>query len=180
MIKEDLLVRLQADRQALFEAIENVPDEALRMPGAVGTWSALDVLAHLTAWDGETLRRIAYATGENNRPPHNIDDAAYWQSWNEKQVQMKRLLGPRGIKVDIASTWARLLARIESLSPPDYTRWLEIDPHSWQERHDLEHARQLQVWRKKWERSLPQCQRLQRKLTRLKQRLTLPPPQTTA
>lgn len=31
----------------LFEAIKGVPDEALSLPGTVGTWSALDVLAHI-------------------------------------------------------------------------------------------------------------------------------------
>lgn len=174
MIKEDLLVRLQADRQALLDVIAGVPEEVLPMPGAGGAWSALDVLAHITAWDGETLRRIAYATGENNQPPHNIDDEVYWQSWNEKQVAMKRLLGPRGIKVDMASTWTRLLARLESLSSLEYARWLEIDPYVGQERHDLEHTRQLEVWREQWERSLPWWQRLKRKLSSVKQRLPHP------
>lgn len=164
--KEELLVRIQADRQFLFEAIEGVPDEALTIPGAVGTWSALDVLAHITAWDGETLRRIAFATGENTHPPHDVDDEAYWLAWNEKQVEIKRLLGPRGTKVDMASTWTRLLARIESLSPMDYARWREIDPYFFEERHDLEHADQLHTWRKRWEQSLPWWQRAKRKWAR--------------
>jgi hypothetical protein len=126
----------------------------------------VDVLAHITAWDGETLRRIAYATGQSVRPPHDVEDEVYWLAWNEKQVEVKRVMGPRGVKVDMASTWVRLLGRIEELSSLDYVRWAEVDPYFFQERHDLEHARQLRAWRELWEQSLPWWQRLRRKLAR--------------
>jgi hypothetical protein len=162
--KSELLARMQADRQALINTVEGVPEDVLAQSNAVGTWSALDVLAHITAWDGETLRRIAFATGQRNQPPHDIDDDAYWLAWNDEQVEIKRILGPRGIKIDMAGTWARLLAQIETLSELDYARWVEIDPHFFAERHDLEHAHQLQVWREQWERSLPWWQRLRRKI----------------
>jgi hypothetical protein len=165
--KEALLTRLEADRRALLDVIEGVPDEALITSGAVGMWSVMDVLSHITAWDGERLRRIAFATGNSARPPHDVDDDAYWLAWNEKQVEIKRVMGPRGVKVDMAGTWVRLLARIEELSPVDYARWAEVDPCFFRERHDLEHARQLGAWREKWERSLPWWQRLRRKLSRL-------------
>ncbi len=164
--KAELLERLKADRQALLEPVEGMPDEALTMPGVVGAWSVMDVLAHITAWDGETLRRIAFATGQSARPPHDIDDQDYWLAWNDTQVEIKRIMGPRGVKVDMAGTWVRLLARIEELTPLDYARWAEVDPYFFQERHDLEHARHLQDWRRRWERSLPWWQRLRRRLLR--------------
>jgi hypothetical protein len=164
--QKELVLRLQADREALLEAIEGVPDEALTMPGAVGLWSAMDVLAHITAWDGETLRRIAFATGESARAPHDVDDEAYWLDWNERQVEIKRILGARGVKVDMASTWLRLLDSIDKVSTLDYARWAEVDPHFFEERHDLEHAQQLRAWREEWEQSLPWWQRLRLKLSR--------------
>jgi hypothetical protein len=164
--KAELLTQMQANRQALINTIEGVPEDVLARPNAVGTWSALDILAHITAWDGETLRRIAFATGQSNHPPHDIDDDDYWLAWNDEQIEIKRVLGPRGIKVDMAGTWARLLAQIEALSELDYVRWAEIDPHAFDERHDLEHARQLQVWRETWERSRPWWQRLRRKFSK--------------
>jgi hypothetical protein len=157
---------MKPDREALLNIVEGVPDEALTMPGAVGTWSAIDVLAHITAWDGETLRRIAFATGEGARAPHDVDDEAYWLDWNERQVEIKRIMGARGVRVDMASTWLRLLARIEELSPLDYARWTEVDPHFFEERHDLEHARQLRAWRAAWEQLLPWWQRLRLRLSR--------------
>ena len=160
--KEALLIQLQTERQILLEVLEDVPDEALATPGAAGEWSAMDVLAHVTAWDGEALRRIAFATGESSRRPHDLDDTAHWQAWNEKQIELKRLLGPRGVKVDMAGTWLRLLARIKALSPLDYARWLEAGTAiRWG--HDLEHAQQLRQWKARWERLLPWWRQLQRR-----------------
>lgn len=159
------MARLQADREALLEAIKGLPDDALTMPGVLGIWSAMDVLAHITSWDGETLRRIAFATGESVRAPHDVDDETYWLDWNERQVEIKRIMGVRGVKVDMASTWLLLLARIERLSTLDYARWAEVDPHFFEERHDLEHAQQLRAWRARWEQSLPWWQRLRLKLS---------------
>ena len=164
--KVALVARLKADRGALLDTVAGVPDGALTAPGAVGRWSAMDVLAHVTAWDGETLRRIDFATGASAYPPHDVDDEVYWLDWNEKQVEIKRVMGPRGVKVDMASTWVRLLARIEALTSLDYARWAEVDPYSFQVRHDLEHAQQLSAWRVRWERSLPWWQRLRFRLSK--------------
>ena len=74
-------------------------------------------------------------------------------------------MGARGIKVDLAGTWVRLLAQIEALPPPDYARWLEMDPRALQ-RHDVEHAQQLQQWREQWERSLPWWRKVGRRIRR--------------
>jgi hypothetical protein len=52
------------------------------------------------------------------------------------------------------------------LTPLDYARWAEVNPYFFQERHDLDHARHLQDWRRRWERSLPWWQRLRRRLLR--------------
>jgi hypothetical protein len=158
-----LLARLQADRQAVFRAIEGVPDQFLIWTGPDSGPPPLDILAYITAWDGETLRRIAYASGQSSHRPYDVSNKSYWEAWSRKQVEMKRLLGPRGIKVDLAGTWARLVTRLESLTPAEYTRWLEFDPRLATERPDLAHAEQLQRWRVAWERSLPWWQRLRRR-----------------
>lgn len=163
--KEILLAQLQAERQALLSTLEDMPDEVLTISGVVGQWSALDVLAWVTAWDGEALRRIAFATGQTARQPHDVDDEAYWSAWGEEQIKMKRVMGPTGVKVDLAGTWVRLLARIESLSPLDYARWVEIDSHLRPGR-DREFAEHLQRWREQWERSLPWWLRLKRRLVK--------------
>jgi hypothetical protein len=64
--KEELLARLEADRRALLDAVEGVPDEALTTSGAVGAWSAMNVLEHarqLRAWPGERERSLPGGSG---------------------------------------------------------------------------------------------------------------------
>ena len=61
--KEESLARLEADRRARLDAVEGVPDEALATSGAVGTWSAMDVLEHarqLRAWREEWERSLPW------------------------------------------------------------------------------------------------------------------------
>lgn len=160
--KEEFLTQLKTDRQTLLQTLDGVPDEALAQPGPNGAWSAMDILAHITAWDGEALRRIAFAVGESDRRPHDLDDIAHWWVWNERQLELKRMLGPRGVKVDLVGTWLRLLARIEALSPLDYTRWWEVGTGI-RPGHDLAHAQELRAWRAAWESSLPWPRRALRK-----------------
>ncbi len=50
-----LLDELDSSRERLLVAIEPLPDEALLVPNAVGTWSIADVLANITAWEAETI-----------------------------------------------------------------------------------------------------------------------------
>lgn len=52
---EAFLDELDASRERLLVAIEPLPDEALLVPNAVGTWSIADVLANLTAWEAEMV-----------------------------------------------------------------------------------------------------------------------------
>jgi hypothetical protein len=152
--KEDYLAQLQANRLALLQTIDDLPEAALRLPSAVGAWSVTEVLAYLTAWDGERLRRAAFAGRESARPPHDVTDQAYWRAWVEGQIKIKQVMAPRGIKVDLAGTWIRLLAALEALEPAEFARWLDLDQPG-PAGPEAELAEQLRAWRGRWERSLP-------------------------
>lgn len=165
LTKEAFLAQLQTDRHALLQTLDDLPEAALTEPVAPGDRSALDILAHLTARDGEMLRRIAWASRESYRVPHDVHDEAYWVAWLEEQVQTKRIMGPRGIKVDMAGTWVRLLATLEALAPADFERWLELDPLG-RDRPEIAFTGQLRAWRAAWERSRPWWQRLARTIKR--------------
>ncbi|MEM7343814.1 MAG: DinB family protein [Chloroflexota bacterium] len=160
--KEALLEQLQQQRKALFTLIDDVPEEVLALPNVVDTWSVLDMLAHLTAWDGEALRRLMFVTGESYQSPHDVHDEAYWREWGQKQVELKRVMGARGIKVDMAGTWVRLLARINELERFHYSRWLELNPQL-MDSSNLDYIEPLQAWRDEWERSLSLWQKVQRR-----------------
>ncbi|MFQ5418865.1 MAG: ClbS/DfsB family four-helix bundle protein [Anaerolineae bacterium] len=47
--------KLGQSRERFLEAIENLPDEGLTQPGAVGDYAVADVMALLTAWEAELI-----------------------------------------------------------------------------------------------------------------------------
>lgn len=156
--KDVFLAQLQAERLALLKTIDGLPTKALNLPDAVGSWSVTQLLAYLTAWDGERLRRAAFAGRESARPPHDVTDLAYWRAWVEGQIKVKQVMATRGIKVDLAGTWIRLLAALEALEPAEFARWLDLDRPG-PAGPEPELTEQLRVWRGRWERSRPWWQR---------------------
>lgn len=62
-LKAELLARLMASRVELESVVTHVPLERLTEPGACGTWSVKDVLAHLAIendWLARQLERRAH------------------------------------------------------------------------------------------------------------------------
>jgi len=56
--KNDMLVALESGHENLLALLENVPEEELTRPGAVGTWSVKDVMSHLLIWEAETIKLL--------------------------------------------------------------------------------------------------------------------------
>ena len=75
MNKTEFLERVRAARQELNEAISGLSADELTQEGAVGGWSVKDVLAHITAWQGEaTLAVERVARGVFARAAHATPD----------------------------------------------------------------------------------------------------------
>lgn len=53
--KTDLLLAIEQERGALEALLETLTPEQMVEPGAVGDWSAKDVLAHLVEWEQMVL-----------------------------------------------------------------------------------------------------------------------------
>jgi hypothetical protein len=49
--KDQLLIDIQTQHRRLEKTLASLSEEAMLQPGAVGSWSVKDVLAHLTAWE---------------------------------------------------------------------------------------------------------------------------------
>src|SRR5258706_14768338 len=89
MNKTEFLERVRAARQELNEAISGLSADELTQEGAVGGWSVKDVLAHITAWQGEaTLAVERVARGEEVGPliEEDVDD------WNRRRGEERRRL----------------------------------------------------------------------------------------
>jgi hypothetical protein len=65
MRRADLLAELNAEYQGWERLLAEIGEDRMDEPGAAGTWSIKDVVAHLTAWRRRTVGRLeAVAKGQ--------------------------------------------------------------------------------------------------------------------
>lgn len=53
--KEELILKLEASREAFSAALEGLPDEAYLETGILEDWTLKDILAHLTMWEAQVI-----------------------------------------------------------------------------------------------------------------------------
>ena len=58
MNKEEIFEELDATRERLLMALEQLPDEAYYEPGVMDDWSTADILTHLIAWESELVTAL--------------------------------------------------------------------------------------------------------------------------
>lgn len=66
--KAQLLDRIDAERAWWEGLLAEVGEERMLQPGVSGDWTFKDVVAHLSAWQGETVARFE-AAGRDEPPP---------------------------------------------------------------------------------------------------------------
>jgi len=154
MDKERLLAHLTSRWQALTQALEGVPHEEFEHVWEPGQWSVKEICAFLTAWDGEVLRRIDFVTGKHFTPSHDPDDTAYWEAWGKKQVEIKSVMPPQGVLIDMVGTRQRLLSRVAELNDFQLERWITEDPQATQPYY-ARYLALIQAWRAAWDEANP-------------------------
>jgi hypothetical protein len=161
MNKDEILDRLEDEREKFMEAIEGLPAEALHEPGVVGDWSVKDVIAHLSMWEAELVRLLWQAAhGEKPTTLHfeDIDVDTLNKAWQE-QVETRSL---EQILEDFRSVREQTERRVSAFSDQDLEdakrypwlggaplwQWIENDSFG----HEAEHIEQIRAWRHKTER----------------------------
>lgn len=150
MDKDTLLTQMIENWQALTQAMEGVPLEDFEVSGNSGEPTVKALCAYLTAWDGEALRRIDIVTGNRFALLHDPYDTDYWETWAQKQVEIKRVMAMQGIMVDMVGTRQRLLSRVADLEDFHFARWLADDPQAIQP-HYGQYLAKIQAWRAAWD-----------------------------
>ncbi|MEM7033879.1 MAG: hypothetical protein AAF629_30335 [Chloroflexota bacterium] len=171
MDKETLQIYLANNWSKLMTQLEGVPHDDFETYPPDGDWSVKEICAFLTAWDGEALRRLDFYTGQTFTPPHDLQDADYWQQWGADQVKIKAIMSAQGVLIDMIGTRQRLLSRLEDV--PDFyvERWLADDPHALQPYFDA-YFNQVKQWREAWNEAHPPA----RGIKRIWQKLRSPKP----
>lgn len=78
MTKIKLLEKIRSSRQELEDCLDQIPRESMTIPGAENDWSVKDILAHITAWEGNMRLWIQQLT-EGETP----DRPAPGQPWKD-------------------------------------------------------------------------------------------------
>ncbi len=147
--KKTLLDKMQFDWQRLVSAVEGVPHDALERAKLENGRSIKAACCLLTAWDGETMRRIRFATDDRAEPPHDPREAQFWSTWEQKQIEVKSIMPMRGVMIDMIGTRRRLLEKIRALDDTQFGQWLAADPHAGSPQF-AEVAAMVQAWRETW------------------------------
>ncbi len=154
MSKAEFLQAMRTARAELNEAISGLSEEQMSQDLVTAEWTIKDILAHLAAWETETLRAVTRAErGEDSGPMINesVDE------WNARRVEERRRLPLVDVMQEFNDGYDQLLAALE--------RWPEdkipLGPDGWDEtaelwwltEHDREHVEVIQRYRQRLERA---------------------------
>jgi hypothetical protein len=155
MNKAQLLLALQDARTHMETALAGLTEEQMVDPSVLDEWSIKDALSHLTAWEAEMVAALARA--QRGLTPQ-------LQGWSQSEIEAlnakwhkdhkQRALDQ--VQKDFYDVFQQLLSQVEALSEKAL-----VEPKSWlrggslAERiggytyeHELEHAEQIQTWRR--------------------------------
>ena len=68
MNREQLIERVDGRWRSFVQAARGLPADVLSAPGAVGDWSAKDLMGHLAVWEEESVTALRLIA-EGRRPP---------------------------------------------------------------------------------------------------------------
>jgi hypothetical protein len=160
LTREDVRQSLARQRAALLAALDGLSEDEMARPGAVGSWSVRDVLAHLLAWEEEAVTRLELLAAER---PQDIDwiadeDEQELEAWNARAQQRYASLALAEVMRRLEGVQGRILVALDSLSderlstdagPVPVRNWLPDCTYT----HEEEHCSDILAWRRSIETS---------------------------
>ena len=149
---------LARERGKLLAALVGLSEEEITRPGAAGQWSVRDVLAHLLAWEEETVSRLDLLAAERPQDFARITNEEELDAWNARAHQRYAGLPLAEVMRRLAAVQGRILAGLDSLSDERLTTDEGPVPvHNWLPEctyaHEEEHCADILVWRRSIETS---------------------------
>jgi hypothetical protein len=150
MDRQQLLKKLDKAWGLFKESYAGLSDTQLTQPGAMGTWSLKDILAHVTTWEEETLKYLPLIS-QGDRPPRYSTMYGGIDAFNAHMMEQKRGLSLSEVVRQLDATHRRLIDYIQSVPQEQFAREtpfrrrLRLDTY----RHYAEHARVIREWRER-------------------------------
>ncbi len=151
--KSALLAHIRASYDRFQARLAPLSEAQLTTPGALGTWSIKDVLAHLTAWHemgAKEYQAVAQGRQPLIEPEGDVDQV------NARLIEPYRTQSLAQVQVAFRTAYQQVVAALESLSETDL---FEEDRFPWRDGHALwegvayntfahydEHGPMIQAW----------------------------------
>jgi uncharacterized damage-inducible protein DinB len=74
----------------LLDAVHDLPERVWNRPGACGTWSARDIVAHLGSYELVLCDVLTSVCGQNEPTPHLDEFISSGAQFNDTQVGLRR------------------------------------------------------------------------------------------
>ena len=150
MDKQLFLKKVDQAWEALAAAYAGLTEAQLAEPGVNEDWSAKDLLAHVTTWEGEALKYLPLILA-GGTPPRYAAQYGGLDAFNAQITAQKRGLTTAEVLEQLDETHRRLLDFIRS-APDDqfaretrFRRRLRIETYS----HYTLHAKMIRAWRQR-------------------------------
>ncbi len=150
MTRSMLLERLDEAWRSLKAAYSGLPDDEMTEPCVTGTWSIKDIIAHVVAWEEESLAALPLILEGKKTPRYSVRYGGI-DAFNAKKAEECRRLPLSEVLRRRDDTHRRLVAFLETV-PEDplaretrFRRRLRLDTYG----HYAKHATAIRVWRER-------------------------------
>jgi len=150
MKKQQLIDKLEYAWNAFQGSYAGLTLDQMLEPGVTGEWSVKDILAHVSTWEGESLKHLPDIL-EGIRPPRYLDLYGGIDSFNVQMSVRKRNLTLSEVQKQLEDTHLRLVEFIQNVPEEQFTtetrfrRRLRLDTYS----HYPIHTRAIREWRER-------------------------------
>ena len=153
--RQMLAGQLHDARERLLASFAGLSNEEMAQPGACGDWSVAQALAHVAAWDRETLSAFT-AMLEGERPPFlDLDDDGI-QEFNAEHYSTDKAVTPDEAVTKLQAAREELLTLLRNVDNKAMFAPAPGDEHADLSiaacitvlvNHDEEHAEMIEEWR---------------------------------
>jgi hypothetical protein len=151
MKKDQVIRKIEQAWQDFTGSYAGLPAESLLAVGAMGEWSVKDIIAHVSAWEGEALKYLPLILEGRRTPRYSVLYGGI-DAFNALATEKARQLSLDEVIRKAGETHARLIAYLENAPEDQFTsetrfrRRILLDTYS----HYPHHTQAIREWPLRW------------------------------
>jgi hypothetical protein len=147
MSKENILKHLEECWQRLTKSLDGLSEKELMQPNVCGSWSARDMMGHITTWESEAMQNIPLILEGESTPRYSSSGGI--DAFNARAQVDKKEYSLTRIKREFHSNHQRFMDYLSELPDSVFmnnarlAKRIRLDGYA----HYDEHAAQIKKWR---------------------------------